>query len=439
MQPAIKRAIATIAAGALLAGCSHSTTSFVPTTTAGSDRQSSDSALDAGLSGDATFVDEEAGPEDAASDDADARPNAIKNGHFETGRLAPWKNCGTLRAIVTKEVHYKSGFSAELGDRRKDRTGKKSAICQKVTIAKDSVLSFFWMEKTDQRKMSESSWVVGLRDLKGNVVFQTKPTLKHDKRWKKRTVRFGSLAGRYELFFRVRSIRAGQPDAFDHLYLDGIAVRAGAQPSPSPSSSPVARLNPPAVTLPNVAGVTVGPITVSGIAPGVPVSISSNSCAGNVTPTVSGQSVTLSVTKLFNANPADGCTIGVSAAGTSLPLAVSIPLIAFAKKTLPAGSTLTGNVLNLANDVTSNLADPVLSVTEPDVNGAFTVANDSCKSGNDELQNLLKPVIDASSDLKLRFDTTILKQLTGGAVCHVVVEDDRGRGNTLTVNIPAAP
>ena len=229
--------------------------------------------------------------------------------------------------------------------------------------------------------------------------------------------------------------------------LAGCSSNASAQYAPAPvtgaGSSVVqdaagpggVRLIPSALSINDVTG-AVQHATVSGLGSGKPISIVTNTCGNNLAALASGDTITVSLHKLFEFNP-KGCTIGVDAGGVKLPLAVHVPAISFAALQLPIGSQLSGDSLKLPNTLLSDLITPALRIVEPDYNGAFQFMSTNCYGESILLVQLLQPTIDELNKLDLRPLTNNIVNLQNGAICGVVVSDMAGRSVTLTVQIPS--
>jgi hypothetical protein len=382
---------------------------------------------------------------DATDDTAlvSSKSNVIRNGGFEDGRLHLWKQCDPrVEPKISKVKPFAGRFDADIDPRDAKGVIRDSQICQRIVVPADAVLTFHHKDVTNVGKESVSYWNAGLRDKRGTIVYKISKHLRNGG-WKLTRVdipkRFSGKE--YALFFQVVG-NGTTKDRHDHLYIDSVAlVGSPVAPTPTPSPkatpTPVVTLNPPAITLSNVINYIFGPVTVEGLPAGTSISIASNSCASNVTPTITGNTVSFKVTQLFTTTPASGCTVDIQAAGVNLPLTIQIPLISFVGNTLPAGSSLVGNVLTLPNTLLSSLVAPLIGVSEAGASSPFAVVSDTCYSGNTLLGNLLAPVMETTTVLGLEPVTALLSALTGPATCDVVVKDTNGLENTMIVHIPA--
>jgi hypothetical protein len=370
-----------------------------------------------------------------------SKANVIRNGGFEDGRLTLWRQCDPrVEPKISKFKPFAGRFDADIDPRDAKGVIRDSQICQRIVIPADAVLTFHHKDVTNVGKESVSYWNAGLRDKRGTIVFRISKRLQSGG-WKRTRVdipkRFSGKE--YALFFQVVG-NGTTKDRHDHLYVDNVTLVGAveATPTPSPTSTPpVVTVNPPAITLSNVVNYIFGPVTIEGLPAGTSISIASNSCASNVTPTITGDTISFKLTQLFTTTPASGCIVDIRAAGMNLPLTIQIPLISFVGNTLPAGSSLVGNVLTLPNTLLSSLVAPLIGVSEAGTASPFAVVSDTCYSGNTLLGNLLDPVMNTATVLGLEPVAALLSALTGPATCNVVVKDTNGLENTLIVNIPA--
>jgi hypothetical protein len=425
-----------VTVAAALIGCSAQGLSTVPQTSQPTNSSNAISSAAASVS-DAAFVDD--ADTTADSVDVDSKINAVRNGGFEDGRLKLWRECDpAVRPKISKTRPFAGKYDADIDPRDDHGLIRDSVICQRITVPTDAILRFHHRDVTDVHRKSVSYWDAGLMNERGKIVFRITKRL-HNSGWMRTVVRLPKRFDDKEYTLFIRVVGDGRiKHLHDHLYVDSVMVRGstGPAPTPTPSPTPVVALKPPTITVTNVENVTIGPIIVENLPAGDTVTILGNSCAGNVEPTVSGNTVSLALTRLFTSNPATGCTIDIGAAGQSLPLTVQIPLIEFVGAQLPVGSSLVGNVLNLPNDLLDELLDPVLDISQTGSAGSFTYVSDTCRSGGTLVGDLLAPVMKTVTSLRLRPVSALLRALTGPATCHVVVDDAGGRGNTLIVHIP---
>jgi hypothetical protein len=160
-----------------------------------------------------------------------AIPNVVKNGNFDTGKLTPWKNCGTS-AVSLANKHPKNGhFDAFLGSTSGEPKGW-SAICQHVVIPTRGVLSAWLYQLADEPNEKHAFAEIALADSAGKPKVVLSRSSANVGLWTHHTWNVAQYAGREEtLFFGVHG--AGRKAHYEAQYVDDVTL-TGVAPSPTP-------------------------------------------------------------------------------------------------------------------------------------------------------------------------------------------------------------
>jgi subtilase family serine protease len=161
--------------------------------------------------------------------------NIVKNGSFDSGKLAPWTSCGSTTASISRE-HPESGrYDALTGSMAEEPQGW-SAICQAVTIPPQATLTAWLYQVTNERNQKNAYQEIALADASGKpVVVLWKGNIDYPA-WMQRTWDLSQYAGKnLSLFFGVHG--SGRKTYRDAQFVDGVSL-TGVLPSPSPSPSP---------------------------------------------------------------------------------------------------------------------------------------------------------------------------------------------------------
>jgi hypothetical protein len=180
----------------------------------------------------------------APASDAASPANAVRNGGFETGRLGPWKPCYSRVAPKISTVHPFAGkYDADIDPRDVRGTIRDSSLCQLITVPANAVLQFYHRDVTDVARRSVSYWTAGLKDQRGHTVFATGNRLSNGGGWMRTQVSLAKFARKeYTLYIRV--VGDGRTKhAYDHLYVDNVAVFSLPVPTPTPSPTPIPPLS----------------------------------------------------------------------------------------------------------------------------------------------------------------------------------------------------
>jgi hypothetical protein len=129
-----------------------------------------------------------------------APANVIKNGTFETGKLAPWVAIGSRAgaATVTSTQHHSGKYSAMMGTTAPPAVNGPHGLEQTVTVPKNGVLSF-WHEgnSTDEAKYGYYEVDIYSGKTKLGTCPETGPNFSDVKLgWKKLTCSLAKYAGK---------------------------------------------------------------------------------------------------------------------------------------------------------------------------------------------------------------------------------------------------
>jgi hypothetical protein len=154
--------------------------------------------------------------------------NAIVNGGFETGRLAPWKSCRSGVSLPTPDVTttqpHSGKYDVFMGDLKGTEPNGTTAVCQEVRVPAGGVLSA-WVRGVSNDPNPRVYEFGALYETTGNKMLKTLYTSKHnDATWKRRQFLLSQYGGR---LVRVTFGVVGTNDDFGKtvgLYLDDVSL-----------------------------------------------------------------------------------------------------------------------------------------------------------------------------------------------------------------------
>lgn len=152
--------------------------------------------------------------------------NAVENGSFDTGKLAPWKSCGAASSIISKLHPYNGKYDALTGSvTTKSEIKGWSAICQRVTVPAGGTLTAELYRRTNEPSEKYAYQEVALADSSGKpATVLSKTNTNHDG-WAKESWSLRKYAGKdVTLFFGVYG--SGRAKYYDTQFIDDVTLVA---------------------------------------------------------------------------------------------------------------------------------------------------------------------------------------------------------------------
>jgi hypothetical protein len=243
--------------------------------------------------------------------------NVVQNGSFDTGKLAPWKSCGTATATVSKLHPFSGKYDALTGSpTTKQEVKGWSAICQTVKVPDSATLIAELYRTTNEKNETDAYQEVALATAAGKPTVVLTKSNEKKAGWVKESWDLSKYAGKSEtLFFGVYG--HGRKSFYDTQFVDDVTL-IGASHTPPPTSSPTSS----PTSAPTNASLQVTPSSLTFTSPSAqPVSASesgytgafntstSNASVATVSPSsANGPHATFSVTPVG----AGTCTISVT-------------------------------------------------------------------------------------------------------------------------------
>jgi subtilase family serine protease len=163
--------------------------------------------------------------------------NVVRNGTFDSGRLAPWTSCGNAPASITREHPLSGHYDALTGSTTNSQeVNGWSAICQRVTIPSGANLSTWLYQRTNETGSRYGYQEVAFADSSGKPVVELAKSNNDHSGWVHKTWSLAKYAGKTEtLFFGVYG--GGRAKYYDAQFVDDVTL-LGATPTPSPTPIP---------------------------------------------------------------------------------------------------------------------------------------------------------------------------------------------------------